>query len=319
MNYDFVCEGGGCKVPGLVGALHAIELQGYTPSHGCGTSAGAIVAACRQVGYTPEEMRNILMDMNFNSFKDGASWGRKTYNIWKHKGIYNGDVFYRTMQDLCMAKGIQYFGDLKDNNESNLKYRYKLKVFTADITNGRLVSLPEDARLYGLNPDYIEVAWAVRTSMSIPLYFRPVKVGDAFFVDGGLLSNYPIWTWDSHSIPDWPTFGVVLEEEDSNQGHAIKGNLSYLEAMVQTVLKAHDRRFIRPEDFKYRTIRVPVGDTKATDFGITAERKDRLYHNGFRAGADFLQDWRWDEYVEWASEARGIRRTGGLDNKWGVR
>ncbi len=307
MNYDFVCEGGGVKIPGLVGALAAIEAQGFTPRKGAGTSAGAIVAACRTVGYTPEEMKGIMEDLDFRTFRDGGLLGRKSYNVWRHKGIYKGDAFYRVMQDLCAAKGVRYFGELRDGEATDPRGRYNLKVFAADITLGRLVTWPGDARLYGLDPDYIEVAWAVRTSMSIPFFFRPIRVGDSYLVDGGLLSNYPIWTWDSPRSPACPTFGIVLEEEDSERGHSISGPVTFLEAMFQTVLKAHDRRFIRPEDFKMRTIRVPVGDTKATDFSITADRKERLYHNGFRSGSEFLKDWEWKKYVSWANAARGVR------------
>jgi NTE family protein len=262
----------------------------------------------RAVGYIPDELRQILMD--FRQFKDGGRLGRKGYNIWRHKGIYKGDIFYRTIQDLMKAKGIQYFGDLRDPEQEDPKFRYKLKVFTADVTMARLVSLPDDAMLYGLQPDYIEIAWAVRASMSIPYFFRPVKLGESYFVDGGLLSNYPIWTWDSTSTPPWPTFGVVLEEEDSTKGHRITGNVSFLEAMFNTVLKAHDRRFIRPADFKHRTIKVPVGDVKATDFDLTADRKNWLYHNGVQAGLTFMKNWSWDEYVKWSQTERGIRTVG---------
>ena len=31
-------------------------------------------------------------------------------------------------------------------------------------------------------------------------------------VDGGMLSNYPIWLYDSDGVPEWPTFGMLLVE-----------------------------------------------------------------------------------------------------------
>jgi len=307
MKYDAVLEGGGVKIPGLVGGLHAIESKGFEPSHLAGTSAGSIVAALRVAGYTPEELRFLVKDLDFKSFKDGNGWGRKAYNILRHKGIYKGDVFYETIKHLLYNKGIDTFGDLKNGKENHdPRYRYRLKIFAADISYGRLVAWPDDAGVFDLDPDYIEVAWAVRTSMSIPYFFRPVQLGDSHLVDGGVLSNFPIWTWDSYSTPNWPTFGILLQEAGSGDPHKIKGPISFMEAMFQTMLKAHDRRFIRPEDYRFRTIRVPVGDTKATNFNITDEEKDRLFHNGARAGGDFLQEWKWDEYVQWAKRSRNI-------------
>jgi NTE family protein len=305
MNYDLVLEGGGVKVPGLVGAVAAIEQQGFEPACIAGTSAGAIVASMYASGYTPDEMHMILNDVNFESFKDGAGFGRKIPNLLRKKGIYRGDTFYRMMQGFMRDKGLLTFGDLKVDG-AEPKRRYKLRVFAADITRGTLVTWPDDAKLYGLDPDFLEVAWAVRTSMSIPYFFWPIRMGGSYFVDGGLLSNFPIWQFDSNRTPNHPTFGINLSESGSGRARKIDSNLDFLQAIIQTGLEAHDKRFIRPGDLQHRTIMVPVGDTKATDFGITAAQKEELYHSGYRSATEFLRGWRWEDYLEWAREARGI-------------
>lgn len=49
-------------------------------------------------------------------------------------------------------------------------------------------------------------------SMSIPFFFRPFKIDKACFVDGGILSNFPVWLFDSEGEPEWPTFGFKLVE-----------------------------------------------------------------------------------------------------------
>jgi NTE family protein len=286
--------------------MAAIEHRGFTPDSLAGTSAGSIVAACRAAGYVPEELRQIMMDLDFRTFKDGGRWGRKIYNLLRYKGIYRGDVFYRTMQGLMKEKGLLTFGDLRNEEESNPRYRYRLRVFASDIVRGTLVTWPDDAALYGLDPDYLEVAWAVRTSMSIPYFFQPVRINGSYLVDGGLLSNFPIWFFDSHTTPEWPTFGVMLEGDGDREETEIRGPVSFLEAMFQTVMSAHDRRFIRPGDFAHRTIKVNTGSVKATDFNMNNAAKEKLYHSGFRAGLQFFDGWRWDEYVEWARKTRGV-------------
>lgn len=160
--------------------------------------------------------------------------------------------------------------------------------------------------MYGLDPEYLEVAWAVRTSMSIPYFFWPVKMGGSYFVDGGLLSNFPIWQFDTPRAPRFPTFGINLRETGAGRARKIGSNLDFLQAIIQTGLEAHDKRFIRPGDFQHRTIQVPVGDTKATDFGITVAQKEELYHSGFRSAQQFLNHWQWPEYLAWAKEVRGV-------------
>ena len=90
-----------------------------------------------------------------------------------------------------------------------------------DVTNGRLLRLPWDYDVLGLDPDEQLVADAVRASISIPLYFDPVIVRHGTtgaritLVDGGVLSNYPIEIFDRTDLrpPRWPTLGVKVVPE----------------------------------------------------------------------------------------------------------
>ena len=70
-----------------------------------------------------------------------------------------------------------------------------------------------------MDPDELEIAAAVRMSMSIPIFFDPVVYHDPrkphdqrLIVDGGLLSNFPVWLFDTPAdhVPRWPTFGLLL-------------------------------------------------------------------------------------------------------------
>jgi NTE family protein len=87
------------------------------------------------------------------------------------------------------------------------------------LTLGQLVQLPWDYEsVYGLDPDKMPVADAVRASMSIPFIFRPLTLTNATtkvtstLVDGGVLSNFPIDSLDRTDgrQPRWPTFGVTV-------------------------------------------------------------------------------------------------------------
>src|SRR5512143_1962650 len=74
----------------------------------------------------------------------------------------------------------------------------------------------------GVDPDELEVALAVRMSMSVPLVFEPVRFRNPetkethLMVDGGLLSNFPVWLFDpGNAMPVCPTFGLLLVEKDN--------------------------------------------------------------------------------------------------------
>ncbi|MEH6979501.1 patatin-like phospholipase family protein, partial [Bacillus pseudomycoides] len=129
----------------------------------------------------------------------------KGLNAWAKLGIYSNDFLETWLEDLLHKKGIHNFSDL--SNPQNLK------IIASDISNGKMVIFPDDLPNYGFTNQDFSIAKAVRMSSTIPFYFEPVKwktpkwKQPCYMVDGGLLSNYPIWIFDSPNIPRWPTFG----------------------------------------------------------------------------------------------------------------
>ena len=76
MEYDLVFEGGGAKGILFVGALQEFAAHGHTVGRLIGTSAGAITATLLAAGYTPGEMRAVVVDRlpsgapRFSTFMD---------------------------------------------------------------------------------------------------------------------------------------------------------------------------------------------------------------------------------------------------------
>lgn len=316
MRYDLVAEGGGVKIAGLVGAMYSIESKGFEPSHLAGTSAGAIITSLRAAGYTPDELKIIMSQVNFKDFLDnGGILSSKIWNITVHKGLYKGNKFFQFMEELLADKGVRTFKDLLSDDPADHddnKYRWKFKCYAADISLERLITLPDDASLYGIKPDDLSVALAVRMSMSIPFFFRPVVLDRSRIVDGGVISNFPIWTFDSHDeSPAWPTFGLLLEEkggsfkEEPTDVGFMPHNMFL--AMFRTMMKANDRRFIRPDDFEQRTIKIPTLGVGTIDFDLSTEKKEALFHSGRKAAEEFLASWSFEEYVNWSKKVRGIK------------
>lgn len=300
----------GVKIPGLVGAYEGIVSRGFTPSHCAGASAGAIIAAGIASGYSPKELKSIIMDIDFKKFRDKGAWYKpRTWNFFRSLGQYQGDYFEQFMHRLLKAKGVTTFRDLLSPNTDDHRdgrYRWTLKVVAADLTLGRMVTLPNDATLYDMDPDDLVVSKAVRASMSIPFFFKPVRMDGSYLVDGGLLSNFPIHLFDQEGTPDWPTFGILLQEDSYGQAHDIHGPISFFKAMFQTLMKFHDKKSIHPEDFLHRTITVPVGKTETTNFSITRQEREELYRSGQQAAIHFLNRWTWPKYLEWAKRVRGV-------------
>jgi NTE family protein len=331
-SVDLVFEGGGVKGIGLAGALATLEERGYLPQNVAGTSAGAINASLLAAGYNAAELREIIVSLDYNQFKD-RGWEDKvplverSFSLLLDLGLYEGKRFEEWIREQLEAKGVRTFADLVHPDfADDPRYRSKLQVVVSDVTMHQLLVLPRDAGKLGIEPDELDVALAVRMSMSIPIFFEPVrwenpKTGQTHvIVDGGMLSNYPIWLFDSDGVPEWPTFGMLLVEpkpslslgerlpKPKSTGKGPGAVIDYVKALAQTMMEAHDRLYVEQANYA-RTIPIPTLGVRTTEFSLTKERALALFDSGRWAAEQFLDTWDFDAYIaEYRSGKKHSRR-----------
>ena len=329
---DLVFEGGGVKGLGLVGALSVLEERGYEPQSVAGSSAGALLAALLGAGYTAAELREIFLNFDFTRVQD-TSWEDRIpligtpLSLLKDQGIYEGKALLMYVRSLLADRRVSNFGDLVNHaNAEEERHRYKAQVIASDITGRRLLVLPRDAHRLGVRePDDFEVALAVRMSTSIPFYFEPVEFRNPvtgrkhLIVDGGVLSNFPVWLFDSPEEPRWPTFGLRLVEPEPEMplDHrmepatyplgGIGTTIDYVKSLIHTMLEAHDRLYIEMADFA-RTICIPTLGVRTTDFDLPKERRLELYEAGRATAEQFLETWSFERYLEEFRRGDGYSR-----------
>lgn len=195
---NLVFEGGGVKGIAYVGALDVLNEEGILQNieRVAGTSAGAMVAVLVGLGYTAEEMKDVLWNIKFRNFLD-KSWGliRNTGRLIEDYGWYKGEFFRDLMAGYIKAKtgdGEVTFKDIEKMRQEGKPFR-DIYLIGADLSTG--LSKVFSA---ATTPD-VKVADAARISMSIPLIFAAVKGingDDHIYVDGGLLENYAIKVFD---------------------------------------------------------------------------------------------------------------------------
>jgi NTE family protein len=309
---DGVFEGGGVKAVGLLGALERAESHGIEWERVGGTSAGAIVAALVAAGYSGRELSRLVKDFDFRRFQDRDLLDRvpmlgPALSLGFEAGVYEGDELERWLAGLLEDRDIQTFGDLIWTDPDSGEEEYRLQVVAADVSQSRLLVLPEDIAQYGDEPDELSVARAVRMSASVPLYFEPQTLKDptgvrSYIVDGGILQNFPVWLFDrpDAEAPRWPTVGFKLVGDPVAPGqvkHPIRGPLSLMGAVFLTMLEAQDQVTLRDQDF-VRTVTIPTAGVTTFDFDLSAARRDALYRSGQEAADKFFAIWDFEEYVQ---------------------
>jgi NTE family protein len=316
---DLVLEGGGVLGIAHVGAVSVLEAHGYRFPRLAGTSAGAIVATLLAAGMSGEDIRRLLEDVRLPGFLDRGLAGRvpligPALELALDDGVYEGDVVRKWLGDRLAERGVETFADLRiDDPQVEPGRRYRLVVVVADVSAGELIRLPWDyADRYGLDPDTQLVADAVRASISIPFFFEPARLRHAdgatsVLVDGGVLSNFPIGTFDRTDAlpPRWPTFGVKLIPHlpaDATKllpftGLIRHGPLRLLEQVIATTTVGHDQTELAKPCVAARTMQVDTDSIDPLDFDISTADRRLLVENGRAAAEGFVSTWSWEDYL----------------------
>lgn len=305
---NLVFEGGGIRGIAYAGALKALEETGVTKDieRMAGTSVGAIAAGLMAVGYTADELKDIMEELKIQRFNDGkwffiGGFGRMKRNY----GWYRGAAMERWLGKLIAAKTgnaditLQELHRLSQDND---KYKDLYTVATNLSAQRALV-------LHYANYPNMPVKKAIRISISIPLYFGAVfmdSLGHTYkqqnreasymvLADGGLVANYPISIFDT-SGTNYETLGLKLERPEqidyykNGNGLApyhINDLRTYIAALYNlTIEQLNHSNDVATE--KLRTIYISTGNISPRIKKTTRAQKAVLYKNGKKAALDFL-------------------------------
>jgi NTE family protein len=306
---DLVLEGGGVKGVGLLGAVLTLAEAGYTFPRVAGTSAGAVVgalvAAYQRAGLHLHGLTSVLDSLDFTRFADTTALGRLAgplgdgVAVLLHAGAHTGDYLAEWLGPELAKAGVTTFADLALDDPGTAlapDQRYALVVHASDLSRKALVRLPWDYRHYGLAGGEQPVVAAVRASISIPFYFRPVQVptdrGRVTWVDGSLLSNFPITVFDRTDghPPRWPTWGVKLSGEPAEQApdRPVRTAPGVAAAGLRTLTGDWNRYGLADAGVNRRTIYVDTTGVSETDFDIDEATRRALFANGQAAARRFL-------------------------------
>ncbi|WP_428909090.1 patatin-like phospholipase family protein [Niallia sp. Krafla_26] len=298
MYVDGVFSGGGIKGIALIGAIEEIERRGYRFERVAGASAGAIIASLIAARYTSKEIDQLLDELDLNILLDE----RKTilpYSIAKwitlyfRLGLYKGNALEKWLAEILARRGLYTFADLPQQH---------LRFVASDLTNGRLIVLPDDLIKYGIDPQSFPIATAVRMSCSLPYFFEPVTLKSngekSIIVDGGVLSNFPLWLFDEDHVDRVrPVIGIKLsanlEEFPKNK---INNAIQLFAALFETMKDAHDARYISRTHEK-DIIFVPTAGVATTEFTLTEQKKKILLQHGRDSARKFFETWRFNKKV----------------------
>ena len=167
-----VLGGGGMKGFAHIGVMKALEERGIVPTTYAGTSIGAMLAAARVGGITPDELATRAQTLRRRDLFRINHFGMLMDRM-RSPSIY----LEEPLRDLCRA--VVPGGKFTD-------LPTPLLVNTVDLERGAPVIWGTP----GLQDVYVQDA--VYASCALPGYFPPGRVGERLCVDGGVVDNLPV-------------------------------------------------------------------------------------------------------------------------------
>jgi NTE family protein len=260
---------------------------------------------------------NLQSDLGLNPGNAFTEWLVK---VLEKEGIFNLMDFQKRLQ--TVPEGLK----LRSGKpfDKPVEQLFRLAIIAADVTTETKVEFPRMAELYWSDVGNVNPAVFARASMSIPYFFHPMKVKripkgpdaekrwemlasyhigeegrlptEVSFIDGGIMSNFPIDVFHNiKKVPDAPTFGVKLELD--KRLSTIDGPLKLLGTIFNAARHTLDYDFIhRNPDYSKLVTWIPAKGFNWLDFNMSDDKKLKLFLEGAHCAAKFLSTFDWGEY-----------------------
>ncbi|MGB0861662.1 MAG: patatin-like phospholipase family protein [Saprospiraceae bacterium] len=325
---NLVLKGGGIRGIAYLGALKVLYDKGVMPQieKVAGSSAGAISALVVALNLTYEETVETAnsfdfkqvpgtpsffetRDVNDEEYYDEEAIPRGLLNTFRNLGASVNEIkfLFSALGMHTSEYAYNWFGDqvMRVAGKRDATFREFVDAGGKDlyITVTNISNQTSHICSAHTTPD-LEVAEAVRTSMSIPIYFESIAFDNIYFKgyfgDGGVMNNYPINLFDEGLYANEDTLGFFLYEETKLQSFPTEYGLKRLTIdLINSLLCAQDWQVARQQEDIARSIQISTCGIGSTDFEIVTgdEKYQRLFESGkkgaevyFKAYDDFDLD-----------------------------
>ena len=271
-DYFIIFGGGGIRGISYSGAYKALLEHNIKPTGYAGSSIGAVFASLVAVGYTSDETYEILSEAGFEMFIDINVGFKKEL-----AALSKGNIFLEWIREKIEKK---FYGEeyQKGKNEPVTfdKINTKLILYSVDLTN---LKFKEFSKFK--TPD-VEVALAIRASVSMPGLFTPLEYDDVMLVDGDLLKSTPLWRV-SNTIKNLDERIIEFRLEDNEHPKRVNNSIEYINRVYNAICGFATDYIVDlyNEKDKFDYIKINTKDVSVVDFLIPKEKKKELYDIGY--------------------------------------
>lgn len=276
-KYTCIFGGGAVRGFAYIGAVKALQELKIKYDTVAGSSVGAIVAVFVAMGCSYEEIREILIRVNFDLFRDIH------FGLNDGFALSKGEVFTNWMRENIEKK---FYGtSYKKNKNKPVTFAdidKELLIYTTNLVDFECQEFSKQE-----TPDF-EIAEAVRISCSMPGLMTMTEINGKKLVDGDLLKSKPLWM-----LSDNLKLGTnrILEFRLEGEYEKVNNNaLDFFNAIYSCMTSAATDYIIdmygNRDDFDY--IKINTGDVIVIDFNMSEAMRNKLVDIGYKQSVEYL-------------------------------
>jgi predicted acylesterase/phospholipase RssA len=267
--------GGGVRCVAHVGVLKALESAGILScvKEMIGVSAGALFALMFVLGYTLPQVEELSLAFDFRVLGDITPEDILMFPLTF--GLNSGDMIDKFIASILSQKGFH-----KDTTffELSKKTKISFRCYATELQTSKLKEMGMKT-----TPTMM-VREAVRASMSLPIMYSPVKVGDCLLVDGGLLHNLPLVFLTKEEIDE--TWGVLFVRKEESK-KPIESIIDFFKYIYDGTTVMRNLPYI--QKYKERIILVKGDEADSLNFGETKENRMKIIKNAYNSTMRFIK------------------------------
>lgn len=258
-SVGLVLSGGGAKGMAHIGVIKVLEENNIPIDYIAGTSIGAIVGGLYAAGYTPDEMEELFKSDDFYFWSTGKIQREYRYYFkrqeedpaWLQLRVAKKDEKVKILPPTNIIPGEQMdfaFMELTAATSAACNYNFnQLMVpffcIASDVNNSKPLVLRDG-----------DLGNAIRASMTVPLYFKPIEIDGKLLFDGGLLNNFPTNYMKDIFNPD-----III-------GHKVADDVKAADA--DDLMRQISNMVMRPTNFEIQPSDGILLETKFENVGL---------------------------------------------------
>ena len=279
LRYTILFGGGAIRGVAYCGSLKAMEEVGVEYTTLAGSSVGSVIAGLVAVGYNADEVKDIMLEVNYELFRDIQ------IAIGPQFALSKGEVFLDWLRELIEKK---YYGDKYQKGKHKAvtfsDLEKNLVIITTDLSNFECKEFSKYE-----TPDF-EVAKAIRISCGMPGLMKPIEYNNRTLIDGDLQKSAPMWSLSQNLQPEDERI-MELRLEGNFQGND-KNAVEFINAIYSYATRT-GTKFLRDlygKRDKYDYVVIDTGDLNIVDFNLAEERRIQLVNSGYEQTMAYFKE-----------------------------